>query len=170
MMCYLVQPMTSPTGYIRVLRLVLVGPIPAGSALKLHENAVAKPSFERYAGRCYDKHPQVNIWVESAAFLEASSPNPLGCRSSIGVRSLVAPFGAGVTVCDAGTRLTTGALTATFRCAAPSPARICRSSQRPASSSSGNSSIGQAQSNRGPRGHKKDFVDAERLLKRLVAQ
>jgi len=30
--------------------------------------------------------------------------------------------------------------------------------------------LAQAQSNRGPRGRKKDFVDAERLLKRLVAQ
>ncbi|HZP16512.1 MAG TPA: IS110 family transposase [Terriglobales bacterium] len=30
--------------------------------------------------------------------------------------------------------------------------------------------LAQAQSNRGPRGRKKDFVDAERLLRRLVAQ
>ena len=30
--------------------------------------------------------------------------------------------------------------------------------------------LAQAQSNRGPRGRKRDFVDAERLLKRLVAQ
>jgi hypothetical protein len=30
--------------------------------------------------------------------------------------------------------------------------------------------LGQAQSNRGPRGRKKDFLDAERLVKRLVAQ
>ena len=30
--------------------------------------------------------------------------------------------------------------------------------------------LAQAQSNRGPRGRKRDFVDAERLVKRLVAQ
>jgi hypothetical protein len=30
--------------------------------------------------------------------------------------------------------------------------------------------LAQAQSNRGPRGRKRDFVDAERLLKRLVAR
>ena len=30
--------------------------------------------------------------------------------------------------------------------------------------------LAHAQSNRGPRGRKKDFVDAERLVKRLVAQ
>ena len=30
--------------------------------------------------------------------------------------------------------------------------------------------LAQAQSNRGPRGRKKDFADAERLLKRLVVQ
>ena len=35
---------------------------------------------------------------------------------------------------------------------------------------SGTLHLAQAQSNRGPRGRKKDFVDAERLLKRLVAQ
>jgi transposase len=35
---------------------------------------------------------------------------------------------------------------------------------------SGTLHLAQAQSNRGPRGRKKDFIDAERLLKRLVAQ
>jgi transposase len=35
---------------------------------------------------------------------------------------------------------------------------------------SGSLRLAQAQSNRGPRGRKKDFVDAERLVKRLVAQ
>jgi transposase len=35
---------------------------------------------------------------------------------------------------------------------------------------SGTLHLAQAQSNRGPRGRKKDFADAERLLKRLVAQ
>ena len=35
---------------------------------------------------------------------------------------------------------------------------------------SGTLHLAQAQSNRGPRGRKKDFVDAERLLRRLVAQ
>jgi transposase len=35
---------------------------------------------------------------------------------------------------------------------------------------SGSLLLAQAQSNRGPRGRKRDFVDAERLLKRLVAQ
>ena len=35
---------------------------------------------------------------------------------------------------------------------------------------SGSLLLAQAQSNRGPRGRKKDFVDAERLVKRLVAQ
>ena len=35
---------------------------------------------------------------------------------------------------------------------------------------SGTLHLAQAQSNRGPRGRKKDFVDAERLLKRLVPQ
>lgn len=35
---------------------------------------------------------------------------------------------------------------------------------------SGSLHLAQAQSNRGPRGRKKDFADAERLLKRLVAQ
>jgi transposase len=35
---------------------------------------------------------------------------------------------------------------------------------------SGTLHLAQAQSNRGPRGRKKDFVDAKRLLKRLVAQ
>jgi transposase len=39
-----------------------------------------------------------------------------------------------------------------------------------AGSMSGTLHLAQAQSNRGPRGRKKDFVDAERLLKRLVAQ
>lgn len=34
---------------------------------------------------------------------------------------------------------------------------------------SGSLHLAQAQSNRGPRGRKKDFIDAERLLKRLVA-
>src|SRR5687767_12632347 len=34
---------------------------------------------------------------------------------------------------------------------------------------SGTLHLAQAQSNRGPRGRKKDFADAERLLKRLVA-
>jgi transposase len=35
---------------------------------------------------------------------------------------------------------------------------------------SGTLHLAQAQSNRGPRGRKRDFADAERLLKRLVAQ
>ena len=35
---------------------------------------------------------------------------------------------------------------------------------------SGSLHLAQAQSNRGPGGRKKDFVDAERLIKRLVAQ
>ena len=35
---------------------------------------------------------------------------------------------------------------------------------------SGSLLLAHAQSNRGPRGRKKDFVDAERLVKRLVAQ
>src|SRR6201981_1099540 len=35
---------------------------------------------------------------------------------------------------------------------------------------SGTLHLAQAQSNRGPRGRKKDFPDAERLVKRLVAQ
>lgn len=35
---------------------------------------------------------------------------------------------------------------------------------------SGTLHLAQAQSNRGPRGRKRDFVDAERLLKRLVVQ
>ena len=34
---------------------------------------------------------------------------------------------------------------------------------------SGSLLLAQAQSNRGPRGRKKDFIDAERLVKRLVA-
>jgi hypothetical protein len=34
---------------------------------------------------------------------------------------------------------------------------------------SGTLHLAQAQSNRGPRGRKKDFPDAERLVKRLVA-
>jgi transposase len=39
-----------------------------------------------------------------------------------------------------------------------------------ASRMSGTLHLAQAQTNRGPRGRKKDFADAERLLKRLVAQ
>jgi hypothetical protein len=35
---------------------------------------------------------------------------------------------------------------------------------------SGSLLLAQVQSNRGPRGRKKDFIDAERLVKRLVAQ
>jgi hypothetical protein len=35
---------------------------------------------------------------------------------------------------------------------------------------SGSLLLALAQSNRGPRGRKRDFVDAERLLKRLAAQ
>lgn len=35
---------------------------------------------------------------------------------------------------------------------------------------SGTLHLAQAQSNRGPRGRKKDFPDAERLMKRLVSQ
>jgi transposase len=45
----------------------------------------------------------------------------------------------------------------------------CRK-QRDASPMSGMLHLAQAQTNRAPRGRKKDFADAERLLKRLVAQ
>jgi transposase len=46
---------------------------------------------------------------------------------------------------------------------------VCRSWEG-AGPMSGSLLLAQAQSNRGPRGRKKDFVDAERLVKRLVAQ
>jgi transposase len=45
----------------------------------------------------------------------------------------------------------------------------CRSGEA-AGPMSGSLHLAHAQSNRGPRGRKKDFVDAERLVKRLVAQ
>src|SRR5579864_1482355 len=45
---------------------------------------------------------------------------------------------------------------------------ICQKAQD-ARPRSGTLHLAQAQSNRGPRGRKKDFPDAERLLKRLVA-
>ncbi len=47
------------------------------------------------------------------------------------------------------------------------PARRTRDGARPLA---GTLHLAQAQSNRGPRGRKQDFPDAERLVKRLVAQ
>ena len=48
--------------------------------------------------------------------------------------------------------------------------RPIRRQREGAGSLSGALHLAQAQSNRGPRGRKKDFLDAERLVKRLVAQ
>src|SRR6266404_2019685 len=45
-----------------------------------------------------------------------------------------------------------------------------RQKREGASQRSGTLHLAQAQSNRGPRGRKKDFADAERLVKRLVAR
>src|ERR1700680_3417811 len=45
-----------------------------------------------------------------------------------------------------------------------------RQKQEGAGRMSGTLHLAQAQSNRGPRGRKRDFPDAERLVKRLVAQ
>ena len=45
-----------------------------------------------------------------------------------------------------------------------------REKQEGASRRSGKLHLAQAQSNRGPRGRKRDFPDAERLVKRLVAR
>ena len=46
----------------------------------------------------------------------------------------------------------------------------CRREREGASASAGRLHLAQARSNRGPRGRKHDFADAERLVKRLVAQ
>src|SRR5260370_28048492 len=45
-----------------------------------------------------------------------------------------------------------------------------RQKREGASQRSGTLHLAQAQSNRGPRGRKKDFSDAERLMKRLVSR
>jgi hypothetical protein len=48
--------------------------------------------------------------------------------------------------------------------------KLLREKREGASQRSGTLHLAQAQSNRGRRGRKRDFLDAERLVKRLVAE